>query len=222
MPVRQEYIFRITTIYTLTAEDNADIAAGQAAKLKWGDGYSVFKENIRNHLKRAQRGRCAFCRCLVSVGTSYSDLEHIVSKKDYPQFQFLPLNLTYSCTKCNLSKVKKNTITNAIQNKTLQHFPTTSSEFNIVNPYLDDYENHIDFIDDIIISVANNSTKGAKTIELYGLTRPELAEERAREFKLGPRNVHQQLLARLTLPTIDIAIMNQINKIITQLPNWVV
>ncbi len=119
-----------------------------------------------------------------------------------------------------MSKVKKNTLANPTLTKTAQLFPNNSAGFVIVNPYYDNYEDHIDFIDDIIIVVANNSPKGEKTIELYKLHRPELAEERAREFKLNQQSVNQQLLARLTSTAVDESTLNQVNDVIAQMPTW--
>ncbi|MCU0421997.1 MAG: hypothetical protein MUC81_04220, partial [Bacteroidia bacterium] len=92
--------------------------------------------------------------------------------------------------------------------------------FQIINPYYDDFQAHLDFIDDIIIVVANNSSKGRETIKLYKLYRPELAEDRASELQLNQQTVNQQLMARLTSTTIDQATIDQINAVIAQIPTW--
>jgi uncharacterized protein (TIGR02646 family) len=218
MAVPAVYRFQIAAAYTLNAADTAEIAADKAANITWGKGYWGFRENIRRYLKLAQNGRCAFCRCRVSVGTSWSNLEHMVGKDDYEQFEFTPENLVYSCTRCNMSKVKRNTLSNANANKALQVFPINSAGFTIVNPYHDPYEHHVDFVDDVII--VNISPKGLETISLYKLYRPELAEERAREFNLNQQTVTQQLMARMTDTTQTQATLDQINAVISQLPIW--
>lgn len=222
MPVRPEYIFRINKVYTRTAVDDAEIANDKAENKKWENGYKEFKKNIRRHLKLAQNGRCAFCRCRVSIGTSYSNLEHIVSKSEYSQFEFRPNNLVYCCWLCNKGKRVRNTLYAPDQNKENQQYPNNGNGFVVVNPYYDDYEAHIDFYDDVIIVPLNNSTKGINTIEFYTLTRPELAEERAREFKLKPQKVHAALLQTLLTNANDVQIVNQINQIIAQLPDWTI
>jgi hypothetical protein len=158
----------------------------------------------------------------VSVGTSYSNLEHLVSKKNYPQFKFLPVNLVYCCWLCNKGKGRRNTLAKPVANKILQVYPIQSNDFLIINPYLDDYDYYIDFYDDIIIKPRNNRTKGVNTIEYYNLTRPELAEDRAREFKLNPKQVQNGLLQLLITHSKDPNIINQLNQIINQLPNWTV
>lgn len=218
--MRPEYIFKIDAIYEKTLEDNVEIADDEAAKKKWKKAYKNFKDNIRIHLKKKQNGRCAFCRCFISTGTSYPNLEHLVSKTDYPQFITLPENLVYCCWKCNKSKLKQNTLSNPIIDKTKQTFPSTSSGFIIVNPYHDNYEDHIEFIDEVIIKKKGTSVKGENTIVFYGLPRPELAEDRAREFKLSKSTVTHQLMNRLTEPSTPPDVLPQIKAIISKLPDW--
>lgn len=220
MAVPVQYIFKVDHAYVRTAADDLEINTDVASNLKWSKGYSTFKGNIKVYLKKKQRGRCAFCRCRISNGTSWSNLEHLVSKTDYPQFKFKPENLVYCCTKCNMSKVKQSVLGNPDMIKANQVFPNNSNEFKIINPYYDDYEQHIDFLDDIIVVVANNSSKGRETIKLYKLFRSELAEDRASEFSISQQTINQQLLARLTSRTIDQETIDQINAVIAQIPDW--
>lgn len=222
MPVRPEYIFRIGVTYAKTVADNAEIVSDDVANKKWKDAYKTFKPRIRNHLKVQQNGRCAFCRCRVNVGGSFPNLEHLISKSDYSQFKTLPENLVYCCWLCNKSKKKKNTINNPVANKAQQIFPTVSNGFVIVNPYHDDYQTHIDFIDEVIVIKNGTSIKGANTIEFYELARPELAEERAREFKINQNQLNHQLTQRLTDATTPNDVLQQVNAIIAQMPNWTI
>lgn len=222
MAVPDQYIFRLNNAYQITAEDNTEIANDTAAKLSWLKGYNEFKKNIRLHLKLAQKGRCAFCRLRISTGTSWPNLEHLVSQKDYTQFKFQSDNLVYCCTKCNLSKGTQNILSNPDPVKEQQVFPNNSGGFTIVNPYYDDFQTHLDFIDDIIIVVVNNSNKGRETIKLYKLYRPELAEDRASELHLNQLTVNQQLMASLTSIAVEQATIEQINAVIDQMPNWTI
>lgn len=82
MAVHPNYIFRIDEVYDKSDADNTEIANDSTSNLSWSKGYKTFKANIRIHLKLEQNGRCAFCRCRVSVGTSWSNLEHLVSKTE--------------------------------------------------------------------------------------------------------------------------------------------
>lgn len=222
MAINPKYIFKIEDIYNLTDDDENEITTDSGKNLKWKDGYTNFKSNIRKHLKLKQNNRCAFCRCRVSIGTNYSNLEHIVSKTDYPQFKCLPKNLVYCCVKCNLAKVKKNTLSSISENKNEQVFPNNSDGFILVNPYYDDYQDHFDFIDDLIITVINDSAKGKETIGLYSLARPELAEERAYELKIDSTTANEKLLSMLTLPDLSDETKEQINNVINELPYWVI
>jgi len=219
MAIRPEYIFTIDVSYVKTEADILEINTDSGEGKKWKDGYSTFKVNIRRHLKVKQNGRCAFCRCYVSIGTSFSNLEHIVSKSKYPQFEFEPDNLVYCCWLCNKGKLIRNTLNNPVAIAAEQPFPVLSNGFMIINPYYDNYEDHIEFFDEVIV-VSTNSTKGDNTIEYYNLTRPELAEERAREFKLNQQQIHHQLMQRLTTHSNHPLIINQINQIIAQMPFW--
>lgn len=222
MAVRKEYKFVIARPYIKTAADNAEIATDTALSLLWGDGYSGFKANIRSDLKIQQGNRCAFCRCRVSVGTSYSNLEHLVPKGAYPQFEFLPINLAYSCHKCNFGKGKKSTIAAPVTPKISQTYPTTGAGFTIVHPHFDRYEQHIDFIDDIIVAAVPGSTKGPRSIKFYRLARPELAEERAFEWKLKKQSVNKKLLNNLVSTLHSQDIIDQMIAILANMPNWVI
>lgn len=222
MAVRPEYIFKIGNAYPKTAADNAEILRDSTAGKKWDNGYVQFKANIRNHLKLQQHGRCCFCRCYVSIGTSYSNLEHLVSKSSYSQFEFLSENIVYCCWLCNKGKGRRSTLANPIANKATQQYPNQSNGFIIINPYHDAYEAFIDFYEDVIVVARNNQPKGANTIKFYNLTRPELAEERAREFKLNAQHINSKLLQMLITHSASTAITNQINQVIANLPNWTV
>ena len=204
----------------MTPEDNLEIATDNAANKKWSEGYKEFKGRIRFFLKGEQNGRCAFCRIKISTGTSYATLEHIVSKTDYIQFKTLAENLVYCCWICNISKNKRNPIYNPDVVISNQVYPTTSNGFIIINPYHDDYQSHIDFIDDVIIIKNGTSIKGANTIEFYNLARPELAEDRAREFELDQKDLNHQLLLKLTDATTPQNVIDQVNDIIANMPNW--
>jgi len=149
MSVPDKYKFRINNQYQKTADDTSEIDNDSYLEKEWENGYTNFKLNIRAHLKKEQKNKCAFCRCRVSIGTSYSNLEHLVPKKQYTQFTFKEDNLVYSCHLCNFSKTKKNTLANPVPNTSQQQFPDNSQGFNIVNPYYDDYELYLDFLDDV-------------------------------------------------------------------------
>ncbi len=222
MPVPAIYIFRIRAPYTRTSEDDTEIANDSAENLKWENGYKTFKQNVKNYLKKEQNGRCAFCRVRISPGTSWANLEHLVSKTDYSQFKFSPENLVYCCTRCNMAKARQNTLSNPNLRKEDQIYPSDSQGFTIINPYYDDFETHIDFIDDIIIVVNNNSIKGRNTIEFYKLFRPELAEDRASELLLNQQTLNERLLNRLTSTEISSQTINQINAVIAEMPNWTI
>jgi len=221
MAIPNKCKFIIQNKYEKTAENDAEIAMDKRNNKKWEDGYTNFKTNIRTHLKLEQRNKCAMCRCRISIGTSFSNLEHLVPKKQYPQFEFKEDNLVYCCHRCNFSKTTINTLSNPVANKSRQTFPLNSGGFIIINPYYDNYEDHIDFLDDVIVVNTNNSSKGANTIKYYKLFRPELAEERAYIQRLEQSTINTKLVFRLLDPTLNQNVIDQINNVINNLPTWV-
>lgn len=219
--INSKYKFIINIPYELTEQDIEEIETDSCQK--WGDGYKKFKKNIRQHLKQQQYKRCAFCRCKVNEGTSYSNLEHLISKKDYPQFKTYPKNLVYSCWPCNQSKRKELTVKNL--GKEVKVFPNNKEDFIIVNPYFDNYEDNIDFEENIIIRA--KSEKGKNTIIFYNLYRPGLAEARAEELKLDKEKTKRNLLYMLS-KIIELNnddennTINYIQQVLNEMPNWVI
>lgn len=222
MSVREEYKFIIEEEYQLTEEDISEIAKFYNLGKNWDDGshvYKNFKDNIKYHLKSQQRGRCAFCRCEIDEGTADITLEHLIGKTDYPQFETLPKNLVDCCLPCNRNKNNKAIIKNPNPIKSQQNFPTNSDDFLIINPYCDKYENNIDFIDEVLIK--GISDKGIATIEKYKLFRPQLAETRAKEWKIGTMNLQSSMMQRLTEKTISQDLLDQAQNIVNEIPRWI-
>lgn len=214
--MRSEYIFKIKP-YSPSEEDKAEIA--RDSDTDWDSAYKSYKKNLKNYLHKHQNGRCALCRCKIHRGTQYITLEHIASKNKYKQYRALPENLVNACTICNSSKKDKETFSNPSKAKT--SFPNKSEDFIIINPYYDNYEDYIEFFDDVLIQAKpGTGDKGKNTIEFYNLTRLNLAEERASECMLNTKNLRHQLMEKLRTD-LSTDIKKQIEDIINDLPNWV-
>ena len=216
--MRSEYIFTIVP-YKLTEADKSEIE--KDCNKKWNQAYKSYKNNLKEYLHKQQRGRCAFCRCRIPKGTSDITLEHIAPKSKYKNYRALAENLVNACIKCNRSKREEETFSDPA--KSAQTFPKTSDGFIIVNPYYDNYEDYIEFIDDVIIQAKPGSgDKGKNTITFYNLARTELAEERAMEFKINYKNLNNKLMQRLLCDNSDEDdIRSQIKAIIDNMPNWI-
>lgn len=126
------------------------------------------KDSIRARLKKVQGEFCIYCACQFD-SASTTHIEHIAPKKDYVYFTFEPLNLVLACQRCNIDKkrtgdylVKKNRI-------------YKNCTFNIVHPYLDDLDDHIEYTRVVILS---KTIKGQKTISEFELNEERLLVKR--------------------------------------------
>ncbi|TLM78600.1 HNH endonuclease [Microbulbifer harenosus] len=124
------------------------------------------KREIKSHYKNEQSLTCVYCNIRYPVQHSgVWDVEHIVARKNSPQFMFTPKNLCVACKDCNTEKSNKHVLVN----KGRLRYPTESHHFTIVHPHFDVYEDHIAVHLGIIY--APKSDKGRKTIEACGLLR---------------------------------------------------
>ncbi|MDD5691635.1 MAG: hypothetical protein PHP10_00455 [Candidatus Omnitrophica bacterium] len=190
------YNWRINNPYVFTQHDNEIIITGRALGKPWKDKhYKEVKDRIREHLRRQQNDRCAFCRLHVPSGQFYPHIEHIVPKGSREEFTFVSHNLAYSCQLCNFGKGQRSTLIDPV----CVDYPMRGEEFNIVHPYFDDYPDHIDFIEELLIIPKNNSLKGRRTIEFYKLDRTKLALDRAFELNINNNAISiDKLTLRLT------------------------
>lgn len=226
MSHKDKYNFKIINEYQLTTEDSTIISSGKQANKKWKDShFKPFKDRIRNHLKIEQKKRCAFCRLRINDAQFYPHLEHLVPKKKSQiidpdrKFEFTPNNLVLSCQRCNFDKGQIQTLVDV----SITDFPTTSDAFCIVNPYLDDYLEHIDFLLDIFIFPKINSTKGKNTIDFYKLDKLELTEARAFEANISKIEASSffksQILIMQHQGVKDL--LSRILNLIDHIPKWI-
>lgn len=152
------------------------------AKDPWGGGTKLtkaFKKDVTALLLVEQSKRCAYCGGRLFETKPHRD--HIVPKEKYRKWMFWPENLVLACFACN-TDLKATFDPIAKEGATYR-----LTEFSIVHPYLDEPTHHIKYAADglcILISPVNNSLKGLKTIQLFGLTDPERAKQRAKDFLL--------------------------------------
>ncbi|MDH4466010.1 MAG: HNH endonuclease [Acidovorax sp.] len=152
------------------------------AKDPWGGGTKLtkaFKKDVTAFLLVEQSKRCAYCGGRLFEKKPHRD--HIAPKEKYRKWMFWPENLVLACFACN-TDLKATFDPIAKEGATYR-----LTEFSIVHPYLDEPTHHIKYAADglcILISPVNNSLKGLKTIQLFGLSDPERAKQRAKDFLL--------------------------------------
>lgn len=137
------------------------------------------RKRIKKYLMDICDYKCFFCRTKLEV--SEMTIEHIVCKNDYEIFAYKPENLILCCSKCNSLKNDINVFSNTVNEvkiKKWDDYPLESSEYKIIHPYIDEYEDCI--LKERIKYIAKNS-KGVETILAYKLYRISLAEKNSRE-----------------------------------------
>lgn len=151
---------------------------------------------VRDALKAAQRGKCAFCECRIDA-TNYGDVEHYRPKAAYRQNRGDPLtrpgyywlayewdNLFLSCQLCN-QEFKENLFPLAPNGvRATSHTKSLAAEQPLLlHPEHDDPEQHLTFVNEHIMP-RNGSSRGAATIEVLGLDRDAMNEERRRRRRI--------------------------------------
>lgn len=159
-----------------------------------------FKGHLKPELRRAQLGRCCFCRRLLYDDYA-SHLEHFVDKDHYSVFTFEIRNLALACGTCNIQKnghfrsnetkqerrAKRSGTTLVLRCPVLTKevaagspFPTTEDAFRWVNPYVDTYTDHIELSKGWVFqaktSKGRRTIRGVKLNEIANIERRALAE----------------------------------------------
>lgn len=155
-------------------------AIATRAKDPWGGGTKqtkAFKANVTSLLLMEQAKRCAYCGGRLFEKRPHRD--HIAPKETYKKWMFWPENLVLACFACNTDL--KATFDPVVK----EGLTYRLTEFSIVHPYLDDPSKHIGYAADglsILISPVENSPKGLKSIQLFDLSNPERAKQRAKDL----------------------------------------
>lgn len=190
-----DYIFPIGQIYNKNQQDISETTRFADGKSHWEGNYKKFKKNIREHLKREQRGRCVFCRRLIDESQCASTIEHILPKSKYPQFETYPENLVLSCHACNNKKGERVPLIEDLCSIDLPCYPQEAESFIIIYPYQDKYEEHIDIPEDTCIA-SSMTEKGENTIQFYKLNRERLVSMRKSDLKKR-EGTYRSLILRL-------------------------
>lgn len=135
--------------------------------------YKPLKDRIRNYYKGLQNGTCCYCRLPIHEGSDNVEIEHIIDKNRRLDFIFEARNLVVSCHKCNFTKGRQRVMHHC---PPANDYPTSSDDFRIIHGHYDDYFEHIGFRADSTYHPITG--EGEFTINICGLARPGLAEQR--------------------------------------------
>lgn len=155
------------------AQHNKLRAAGAKNTGYWGKqpkkdkaAYKKFKAEVKTHYRSEQGRRCCYCSVEILDDHSTFDAEHILDKSTYPQFMFELNNLAASCRPCNRSKGTQVTLADGAQCQTV---PAQATDYVIVHPHLDEWDQHLEFDEVKRIRAKDGSLKGRRTIRICGI-----------------------------------------------------
>jgi len=175
-------------------------------------------KSVKNALRTAQHGKCAFCESKVSA-VAYGDIEHFRPKGGYqqdpthqlkkPGYYWLGYewtNLLFSCQICN-QQGKKNVFPLARPSRraTSHHDDLAAEEPLLIDPATVDPEEYIGFREEVAYP-RRGRRLGKITIEVLGLNREALREER-RDYLVLLRKLQsvRELLHREIIANEDLA-----------------
>lgn len=137
---------------------------------KWKSLYEYKSQNgvcgndimsaLRDHLSELQNERCCYCRRLLMNIAYARPVDHILSRKSYPQFSLEYNNLALSCYDCNLKKTGNDWAD--IQKSTIE-YPDFSQQNDFYHPRFNNYDDHIKYL--------RIETNGISFIVYIGLTK---------------------------------------------------
>jgi uncharacterized protein (TIGR02646 family) len=153
---------------------------------------------VKNALRKAQRDKCAFCESRVSH-VSYGDVEHFRPKAGFvqregdalerPGYYWLAYewsNLFFCCQLCN-QRFKRNLFPLRDPGKRVRDHrdkhKLASEEALLIDPTKVDPAGHIRWRGEYP-KAAPDSEAGRVTIEILGLDRPELVQQRRKHLRL--------------------------------------
>jgi hypothetical protein len=167
--------WQITVPYNISLADKRIFRANVIRVAKdWSKPvYKPIKDRIRSHYLGIQNGTCCYCRLPINGGTDNIELEHIIDKNRRLDFIFEPRNLVASCHNCNFTKKTKAVM---ITCPPRNNYPNDGTTFSIIHGHYDPYFRDIEFRAGSIYH--GKTKKGVATINICGLDRQSLAEQR--------------------------------------------
>lgn len=148
----------------------AKALSGASTKLERERASEKYRQKqIQEVLKIMFHGKCGYCESYIEH-VSDPHIEHYRPKSRFPALTFDWNNLLLACGKCNSTPYKGD------------KFPEANEGGPIVNPCIDNPEDHFGFIYDIqakLATVVAKTTRGRTTEKLLGLNRNALRQHRS-------------------------------------------
>ncbi|QWT19504.1 hypothetical protein KPL74_17370 [Bacillus sp. NP157] len=187
-----------------------NVTMARLLRFDWDSNATVvraFKVNLKADLRRAQHGRCCYCRRHLS-DDNVTHLEHVLEKASFPEYRFEILNLGLSCATCNTQKYRAyRHFQSLIKAKVSKHvfpdpgsrisqvlknispspssLPVSESDYRWLHPHHDRYSQHITILKGWIYRW--RTAKGRRTVRGLDLNALALLERRAMEERINAR-----------------------------------
>lgn len=179
---------KIENPYIFTDNEKKLIRENYSVHTDWDNNvFDDLKTNITNHLRNEQNNECCYCRLELGFDIGDVHIDHIIPKSSYKEFGFTPQNLALSCHSCNTAKSSSKILKRAA----IKRYPTTGSNICIIHSYYDDYNEHIEILDNVLYCPL--SAKGCETIRICKLFRLRIVENNKRKFQ-AKKNKSTQLV----------------------------
>lgn len=176
--------------------------------------YNSIKTSIKEYHSIMQEDTCCYCQVNLRHGGYGEPIEHIVPKKDRPQWMFEPRNLALSCYPCNTKKNADNTLSDTGLHSI--NYPANLDGFIIYHPHYGNYSTHIAIFHQFFLRPIDEI--GRQTFETCDLYRIELALTKAKQKDWKEEPFKIQVIEKTLLdPTITDEIRNQCIDISTEI-----
>lgn len=100
------------------------------------------RASLKKHLAELQNFRCCYCRRVLQNISYAKPIEHILSRKDYPQFSVSYRNISLSCFDCNFVKGADNWSNVPV---IIKEYPDSAAEFSFFHPRFHEFDSHVRF-----------------------------------------------------------------------------
>lgn len=176
--------------------------------------YNALKAYIKEHYSILQEDVCCYCKINLRHGGYGEPIEHIVPKKDRPQWMFLPINLALSCYPCNTKKNADNTL--SVNGLASVDYPEDHTGFSIYHPHFDNWIEHIvEFRDFFLLPI---SDKGRETFSVCELYRLNLPLDKAKQRNWQEEPFRTQVIEQILLdPTVSQEVQGQCTAIANEI-----
>lgn len=123
--------------------------------------FAKFKAEVKDYYRAEQGFLCCYCSVFLHDDHSTFDAEHIIDKSNHSSIMFELSNLAAACRPCNRAKNRKQVIAAGV---VAPPVPTKDTDYQIVHPHLDNWDDYLEFDEFDRIRAKNQSPKGAFTI----------------------------------------------------------